>query len=350
MLNESDLALIKDNSILRNRSRDRLSYFKPKQLQQNSDTHKMLKHRINDRSLYHTMERLSLSIDNGNDNNNNHLLNGVITCDDNNSLEEQSRLLATQQQRTKTARRERPAAATAPNYRATAAINENNSNTFEQQHCCSLVKSFSKQQTGLKQLLGFVLLFSLLQYFGSSFQVNADDNGSNATTIPFTPFLSTTAAPSDPLQESIKNKTQSFANNEDSIFLRFAKRFTTDNVLWNGLIRDCYRKPTFSCFQKNVYVYLNDVLEYQDVNVTQRLKFFQNQNKFDYREEQQEEEEEQQQQYGDKQQLMDNQIVEDQSKPTQSTLAKDDSREQQDNEIPLDGRRSFAGECFETHK
>ncbi|KAM7359229.1 DUF1676 domain-containing protein Osi17 isoform 2-T5 [Cochliomyia hominivorax] len=67
---------------------------------------------------------------------------------------------------------------------------------------------------------------------------------------------------------------------EDSIFLRFVKRFTADNNLWSGIIQDCYRRPTFSCFQKNVYYYLNDVLDAQDVNVTQRLKFYKNENSY----------------------------------------------------------------------
>ncbi|EDW84597.2 uncharacterized protein Dwil_GK13049 [Drosophila willistoni] len=63
----------------------------------------------------------------------------------------------------------------------------------------------------------------------------------------------------------------------DSLLLRFARRFSSGNDLWDGIIRDCYTKPDISCFQKNVYSYLNDALDQQDVNVTQRLKFFKNQ-------------------------------------------------------------------------
>ncbi|XP_037943412.1 uncharacterized protein LOC119676247 [Teleopsis dalmanni] len=62
----------------------------------------------------------------------------------------------------------------------------------------------------------------------------------------------------------------------DSIFMNIAKRFSTGNELWDGIIRDCYHKPTFSCFQKNVYGFLNEALDVQDLNVTQRLKFFKN--------------------------------------------------------------------------
>ncbi|KAH8288301.1 hypothetical protein KR054_000661 [Drosophila jambulina] len=62
----------------------------------------------------------------------------------------------------------------------------------------------------------------------------------------------------------------------DSLLLRLARRFTSGNELWDGLVRDCYLKPDISCFQKNVYSYLDGALDVQDVNVTERLKFFKN--------------------------------------------------------------------------
>lgn len=52
--------------------------------------------------------------------------------------------------------------------------------------------------------------------------------------------------------------------------------FSTDNELWDGLIRDCLRRPSFSCFQKNVHSYLNSALELDDVNVTSSFKFLKN--------------------------------------------------------------------------
>lgn len=52
--------------------------------------------------------------------------------------------------------------------------------------------------------------------------------------------------------------------------------FSTDNELWDGLIKDCMRKPSFSCFQKNVHNYLNSALELDDVNVTSNFKFLKN--------------------------------------------------------------------------
>ncbi|XP_017037835.1 uncharacterized protein Osi17 isoform X1 [Drosophila kikkawai] len=62
----------------------------------------------------------------------------------------------------------------------------------------------------------------------------------------------------------------------DSLLLRLARRFTSGNELWDGLVRDCYLKPDISCFQKNVFSYLDGALDVQDVNVTERLKFFKN--------------------------------------------------------------------------
>ncbi|XP_016954383.1 uncharacterized protein LOC108027442 isoform X4 [Drosophila biarmipes] len=74
----------------------------------------------------------------------------------------------------------------------------------------------------------------------------------------------------------------------DSLLLRLARRFTSGNELWDGLVRDCYLKPDVSCFQKNVYSYLDGALDAQDVNVTQRLKFFKNE--VDYKVEKEKEE------------------------------------------------------------
>ncbi|GAB0087567.1 uncharacterized protein DMENIID0001_018920 [Sergentomyia squamirostris] len=48
------------------------------------------------------------------------------------------------------------------------------------------------------------------------------------------------------------------------------------NELWDGLLRDCLRKPTFSCFQKNVFTYLDGALRLSDVNVTQNFLFLRN--------------------------------------------------------------------------
>jgi Protein of unknown function (DUF1676) len=52
--------------------------------------------------------------------------------------------------------------------------------------------------------------------------------------------------------------------------------FSTGNSLWDALIKECLRRPTFSCIQRNVYSYLDDQLSADDFNVTNRLLFFKN--------------------------------------------------------------------------
>lgn len=45
------------------------------------------------------------------------------------------------------------------------------------------------------------------------------------------------------------------------------------NELWDGLVDDCMYKPSFSCFQKNVFLYLDKTLKLDDVNITDRILF-----------------------------------------------------------------------------
>ncbi|XP_061386824.1 uncharacterized protein LOC133321763, partial [Musca vetustissima] len=118
-----------------------------------------------------------------------------------------------------------------------------------------------------------------------------------------------------------KRNFKSKVNADDSIFLRFAKRFTHDNNLVSGIIQECYQRPTFACFQKNVYVYLNEVLDAQDVNVTQRLKFYRNDNV-----------------YEEQAELADEDIAEPPTPHTTQASAAKDSMEDEDNEIPREGR------------
>ncbi|XP_064550867.1 uncharacterized protein Osi17 [Drosophila montana] len=125
--------------------------------------------------------------------------------------------------------------------------------------------------------------------------VNADE--SQLSTTPLTPetttetaaaaaettttTTTTTAAAED--WRPIVNATRSplggkqRLDGSDSLLLRLARRFSSGNELWDGLIRDCYLKPDMSCFQKNVYSYLDGALDTQDVNITQRVKFYRNQ-------------------------------------------------------------------------
>jgi hypothetical protein len=56
--------------------------------------------------------------------------------------------------------------------------------------------------------------------------------------------------------------------------------YSTGNELWDSLIQDCLKKPSFSCIQKNVYNYLDTTLSLNDVNVTNRIQLTRNQ--FEY--------------------------------------------------------------------
>ncbi|XP_060648625.1 uncharacterized protein LOC132786181 isoform X3 [Drosophila nasuta] len=116
--------------------------------------------------------------------------------------------------------------------------------------------------------------------------VNADEL--SVSTTPLTPDFSTesgtettTNTPAEDWQPIVnvtqKPSTRKRVNGSDSILLRFARSFSSGNELWDGIIRDCYKRPDMSCFQKNVYSYLDGALSMNDVNVTQRLKFYKNQ-------------------------------------------------------------------------
>nr|XP_044250672.1 uncharacterized protein LOC108056518 isoform X3 [Drosophila takahashii] len=96
--------------------------------------------------------------------------------------------------------------------------------------------------------------------------------------------LSTTELPPEEEWQPVVNATDIPVRKQmngaapgDSLLLRLARRFTSGNELWDGLVRDCYLQPDVSCFQKNVFSYLDGALDVQDVNVTNRLKFFKNQ-------------------------------------------------------------------------
>ncbi|XP_050081552.1 uncharacterized protein LOC126568910 isoform X1 [Anopheles aquasalis] len=52
--------------------------------------------------------------------------------------------------------------------------------------------------------------------------------------------------------------------------------FSTGNHLWDALIAECMRKPTFACIQKNVYNFLGEQLEVENMNFTNRVQFLRN--------------------------------------------------------------------------
>lgn len=67
--------------------------------------------------------------------------------------------------------------------------------------------------------------------------------------------------------EEISNYTSPKFGDRKQTFVR------SGNELWDSLIDECLQKPTFSCFQKNVYTYLDNTLKSDDVNVTDRILF-----------------------------------------------------------------------------
>lgn len=68
---------------------------------------------------------------------------------------------------------------------------------------------------------------------------------------------------------------QHFSSNQSSQSDQRGKRtfIRSGNELWDGIIDDCLYKPSFSCFQKNIYTYLDDTLRLTDVNFTDRIQF-----------------------------------------------------------------------------
>lgn len=64
--------------------------------------------------------------------------------------------------------------------------------------------------------------------------------------------------------------------NNDNVTLS-KPMLSTGNELWDGLIRDCLKKPTFSCIQKNVFTFLDTSLGLQDLNLTSRVQLTKNQ-------------------------------------------------------------------------
>lgn len=152
-----------------------------------------------------------------------------------------------------------------------------------------------------KNWLRLTLLATLLCLIQFANHVDADEATKVVSTTPLTPDLSTesmtvtgtekvtgmettTSSPAAEDWQPIVNatrapekQTRKQFNGSGSLLLRFARSFSSGNELWDGIIRDCYKRPDMSCFQKNVYTYLDGALNMEDVNVTQRLKFYKNQ-------------------------------------------------------------------------
>lgn len=130
-----------------------------------------------------------------------------------------------------------------------------------------------RRRTGLSYLFKMVsrtnvelniVLIAIVLVFNIDSVCPSDVNNKNLSTTPIPPKIHYTTVERN---FSVHNNTS-----ENDTLL-----FSTDNELWDGLIRDCLRKPSFSCFQKNVHSYLNSALELDDVNVTSSFKFLKNQ-------------------------------------------------------------------------
>ncbi|XP_052567594.1 uncharacterized protein LOC120428959 isoform X2 [Culex pipiens pallens] len=78
--------------------------------------------------------------------------------------------------------------------------------------------------------------------------------------------------------DEIGNLTITPSLNPEPATSRANKRplFSTGNKLWDSLIAECIKKPTFACIQKNVYSFLGESLDVGDFNVSNRLVFTRN--------------------------------------------------------------------------
>lgn len=112
-------------------------------------------------------------------------------------------------------------------------------------------------------LIAIVLVLNIDSVYPSN--VNSNKNLSTTPIPPKIHYTTVTTAVNKIQNLSAQNKIEN-----DSLI------FSTDNELWDGLIKDCLHKPSFSCFQKNVHSYLNSALELDDVNVTSSFKFLKN--------------------------------------------------------------------------
>lgn len=74
----------------------------------------------------------------------------------------------------------------------------------------------------------------------------------------------------------IVESTTTISSDNVTISKRGPPLLSTGNELWDGLIRDCLKKPTFSCIQKNVYTFLDSSLGLKNVNLTNRVQLTQN--------------------------------------------------------------------------
>lgn len=95
-------------------------------------------------------------------------------------------------------------------------------------------------------------------------------SGHVKSTTPMQPDLFTNHTAHIVDDQLLRNQSSSSSSQQKQTGRTFVR---SGNELWDGLVNDCLHKPSFSCFQKNIYTYLDDTLRLADVNVTDRIKF-----------------------------------------------------------------------------
>lgn len=111
-------------------------------------------------------------------------------------------------------------------------------------------------------------MIAVLVALAASLQLCSCDNSTNITTMP--PTISDL--------NIAKNELSDYADvpRNSSSVKKQKPLYSTGNELWDGLIRDCLKKPSFSCIQKNVYTYLDATLNAKDVNITSKMQLTRN--------------------------------------------------------------------------
>lgn len=101
------------------------------------------------------------------------------------------------------------------------------------------------------------------------------DTSSNLTTVP--PTISDLNIIKNVVSDYTESTTTTTMTPSSKSAGKQKPLYSTGNELWDNLIRDCLKKPTFSCIQKNVYTFLDSTLNQNDVNVTSRVQLTRNQ-------------------------------------------------------------------------
>ncbi|XP_055849740.1 uncharacterized protein LOC129914487 isoform X1 [Episyrphus balteatus] len=142
--------------------------------------------------------------------------------------------------------------------------------------CCRRsIMAVSEAAIGSRSVATMFIVFASVLLLITVTDVRASSSSNYVVpTTPMTPdVVSSTVIPAAIIKES-QNRS---ANSNNG---RWYSKLSTGNELWDGIIQDCYHRPMISCFQKNVYTFLDGALDSSDVNVTGRLKLFKN--KVDY--------------------------------------------------------------------